>query len=85
VGTSEGANTYDDIYFARVALTILWQRDGGKAINYKIERFTSANIIAASSRLRSPLKMRSKIMRRTPPYENHPHSIPHTYVARAGR
>ena len=46
VGTSEGANTYDDIYLARVALTILWQRDGGKALNYKIERFTGANIIA---------------------------------------
>lgn len=46
VGTSEGANTYDDIYLARVALTILWQRDVGKALNYKIERFTGANIIA---------------------------------------
>lgn len=45
VGSSAGANTYDDIYLARVALTILWQRDGGKSINYKIERFAGANII----------------------------------------
>lgn len=46
VGTSQGANTYNDIYLARVALTILWQRDAGKALNYKIERFTGASIIA---------------------------------------
>lgn len=44
-GTSKGANTYHDREFARLALTILWQREGGKALDYKIERFTGANII----------------------------------------
>lgn len=46
VGTNKGANTYEDHYFARMALTILWQMEGGKACCYKIEKFTGANIIA---------------------------------------
>lgn len=46
VGTSKGANTYNDISLARLALTILWQRDGGNALNYSIKPFTGANIIA---------------------------------------
>tara|TARA_S200002703_G_scaffold93880_1_gene81069 strand:+ start:1459 stop:1788 length:330 start_codon:yes stop_codon:yes gene_type:complete len=46
VGTDKGVNCYEDHDFARVALTILWQREGGRVVNYRIERFTGANVIA---------------------------------------
>ena len=44
VGTEKGANTYKDRTFAKMALTILWQREGGGPLNFKIEEFTGANI-----------------------------------------
>lgn len=46
VGTDRGVNCYNTHEFARVALTILWQREGGGAINYRVKRFTGANIVA---------------------------------------
>lgn len=44
-GSDDGATTYPDYYHAQVALTILWQRDGGRALHFAIERFTGANIM----------------------------------------
>ena len=46
VGTEAGVTCYEEHDFARLALTIVWQRDGGKACRFRIERFTGANIIA---------------------------------------
>jgi len=46
VGSDKGANTYEDRYFARIAMTLLWQREGGRVCHYAVERFTGANIIA---------------------------------------
>lgn len=42
VGTDEGPNTYEEMDAARMAMTILWQREGGGALDYKIERFAGA-------------------------------------------
>jgi len=39
VGTEEGVTCYKFRKFARVAMTILWQRDGGGPVNYRIARF----------------------------------------------
>jgi hypothetical protein len=43
VGTDEGVVCYEDHEMARIALTILWQRDGGQALNYIIKVFTGAD------------------------------------------
>lgn len=40
VGTDDGPNTYEKLNAARIAMTILWQREGGGALDYKIERFS---------------------------------------------
>jgi hypothetical protein len=45
VGNDKGILCYKDHYLARVALTILWQRDGGKKLNYSIQTFTGADTI----------------------------------------
>ena len=33
---------------ARMALTIIWQRDGGGVLNYKIDTFTGADTITGT-------------------------------------
>jgi hypothetical protein len=40
VGTEKGVTCYGDHELARVALTLIWQRDGGKKLNFKIEKYT---------------------------------------------
>ena len=44
VGTDNGATCYGDHELARVALTIIWQREGGRQRNYRIKPFTGANV-----------------------------------------
>jgi hypothetical protein len=44
VGTHKGVTCYGDHELARVALTIIWQREGGKQLNYRIKPFTGANV-----------------------------------------
>lgn len=44
VGTSEGVTCYGDHMLARAALTIAWQRDGGRALNYRIVTLTEADL-----------------------------------------
>lgn len=43
VGNDKGVICYNDHELARVALTILWQRDGGGTLTYEIKVFTGAN------------------------------------------
>lgn len=46
VGTDEGVPCYGTHALARVALTIVWQREGGhQLINYRICKFTGANVV----------------------------------------
>jgi len=40
VGTEKGVTCYGDHELARMALTLVWQRDGGKQLNFKIEKYT---------------------------------------------
>ena len=40
VGTEKGVTCYGDHELARLALTIIWQRDGGKLLNFKIAKYT---------------------------------------------
>ena len=40
VGTNKGVTCYGDHELARIALTLIWQRDGGKELNFKIEKYT---------------------------------------------
>lgn len=44
VGTSEGVTCYGDHMLARAALTIAWQRDGGRQLNYRIVTLTEADL-----------------------------------------
>jgi len=44
VGTDKGVTCYEDHELARVALTIIWQREGGRQLNYRIKTFTGANV-----------------------------------------
>ena len=44
VGTEKGVTCYGDHELARVALTIIWQREGGRQLNYRIKPFTGANV-----------------------------------------
>lgn len=46
VGLDEGVTCYKDNMMARVALTLLWQRDGGGALHFSIKTFTGANQIS---------------------------------------
>jgi hypothetical protein len=39
VGTEKGVTCYADHDLARVALTLVWQRDGGKKLNFRIEKY----------------------------------------------
>jgi len=45
VGTSEGVTCYGDHMLARAALTIAWQRDGGRALNFRIVTFTAEDLV----------------------------------------
>lgn len=38
-GTEEGVTCYGDPELARVALTVAWQRDGGRSLNFRIQTF----------------------------------------------
>ncbi len=44
VGTDKGVTCYNDHELARAALTIIWQREGGRQLNYRIMKFTGADI-----------------------------------------
>lgn len=44
VGTDKGVTCYGDHELARVALTIIWQREGGRQLNYRIRPFAGANV-----------------------------------------
>jgi hypothetical protein len=43
VGTDKGVTCYRDRMLASAALTIYWQRDGGKQLNFRIKTFTGAD------------------------------------------
>jgi len=43
VGDDEGVHCYETRELAMLALTIVWRMDGGKEINFNIERFRGAN------------------------------------------
>jgi hypothetical protein len=40
VGTEKGVTCYNDRMLARMALTLIWQRDGGEELNFSIEKYT---------------------------------------------
>ena len=44
VGADKGVTCYGDHELARVALTIIWQREGGRQLNFRIKPFTGANV-----------------------------------------
>lgn len=44
IGTDEGVTCYRDRDLARVALTILWQRDGGGPLKLEVAAFTGADL-----------------------------------------
>lgn len=44
VGTEAGVTCYKEIALAKAALTIIWQREGGGRLNYRIFRFTNSNL-----------------------------------------
>ena len=44
VGTDKGVTCYKDHELARVALTIIWLREGGRELNYRIRRYTGAKV-----------------------------------------
>ena len=46
VGTPKGVTCYGDHDLARAALTIIWQREGGRQLNYRIQKYTGANVLA---------------------------------------
>ena len=46
VGTDAGATCYKERALARYALTIIWQREGGEQLDYRIEPFTGADVDA---------------------------------------
>lgn len=46
VGDGYGVTCYADHDLARAALTIIWQREGGRQLNYRIKPFTGANRLA---------------------------------------
>jgi hypothetical protein len=43
VGNDKGVLCYEDEEIARAALTIVWQMEGGGALNFELKRFTEAN------------------------------------------
>ena len=43
VGSDRGVTCYADHDLARAALTIIWQREGGRQLSYRIKPFTGAN------------------------------------------
>ncbi len=42
VGNEKGVTCYADHRLARIAMTVLWQRDGGRQLNYRIKTFDGA-------------------------------------------
>ena len=46
VGSCNGVTCYANHDLARAALTIIWQREGGRAVNYRIKTFTGADVCA---------------------------------------
>jgi hypothetical protein len=40
VGTDKGVTCYGDHEIARAALTLVWQRDGGRQLNFRIKEYT---------------------------------------------
>jgi hypothetical protein len=52
VGTERGATCYKTMEHARVALTILWQQEGGSRINYRIKAFTGAEVCTGEHALK---------------------------------
>lgn len=44
VGTDDGVTCYADHDLARAALTIAWQRDGGRRVNFKIVTYIEPSI-----------------------------------------
>lgn len=40
VGTEKGVTCYGDHELARMALTLVWQRDGGRILNFRIKEYT---------------------------------------------
>lgn len=45
VGTEQGVPCYEERLWAQYALTIIWQRDGGKGVNFRVALFTGANVV----------------------------------------
>jgi hypothetical protein len=43
IGTPKGVTCYKDHDLARVALTMIWQMDGGKELMYSVKPFTGAS------------------------------------------
>lgn len=46
VGTDKGVTCYADRKLARYALTLVWQRDGGGVLNYRVRKYTGATVPA---------------------------------------
>lgn len=44
VGDNNGVFCYSDPEVAKAALTIIWQRDGGKRLNFRIQPFPGGNV-----------------------------------------
>ncbi len=44
VGTDKGVTCYADEQLAKAALTIIWQRDGGQRLKFRIRKFTGATV-----------------------------------------
>ena len=59
VGTDKGVTCYGDHDLARYALTVIWQREGGRQVNYKIKPFTGADRLAGEH---TPLKSAEEAM-----------------------
>jgi len=49
VGNEDGVTCYAERELAQYALTIIWQRDGGRQLNYRIHRFTGADHITGET------------------------------------
>lgn len=43
VGTDKGTTCYQERDLARYALTLIWQRDGGRRLDFRIFTFTGAD------------------------------------------
>ena len=59
VGTSKGVTCYKNHDLARYALTTIWQREGGRRLNYRIKTFTGAEVDAGEH---TPVKSASQAM-----------------------